>query len=134
MRSFILPVAFALLGMIDFAIAGPTIETTLSRREFSDSCRDISLSGWTLEAQCHGSNGNYHTTSLDLDQCLTNAAGGYIVCQPQDPSISVPCKNPVLRPDEKLVADCETGNGGYSPAIYYLNNCISTNNNGDLTC
>lgn len=83
MCSFILSVAVAVLSLI---AAPKSIEAALVKRagQFHPSCSNVKLVDWTLEASCKQSNGGVKSSTLDLNKCFTNAAGGYLRCQPQE--------------------------------------------------
>lgn len=74
------------LGVFAPTIAVPAVESTVvfNKRDGGfDSCTSISLQNWTLTATCPEDNGVGNlTSSLDLDLCYANGAGGVLVCQP----------------------------------------------------
>jgi hypothetical protein len=79
--------AVAVFGIINFTIATPGIkDVALASRDggYSQSCKDIVQQGWSISASCRHSTGrNFVSTTLDLNKCLANGAGGNMVCQPQ---------------------------------------------------
>ncbi|KIM88384.1 hypothetical protein PILCRDRAFT_3385 [Piloderma croceum F 1598] len=133
MRSSIFPVAVTVLAMINLANSAPGNEaTSLARRGFASSCEDTSLKGWTLTALCKNSIGSYSESSLDLSQCLGWGAGGYLLCEPEEPDASQACTDLSINAYE-LYATCSDANGGTRKDNLNLDNCIS-NSNGIMGC
>jgi hypothetical protein len=86
MYSYQLSVVVAALGMIILVFATPSFATaSLSKRakNFADTCQSVSLSGWTLKAQCMEKNAVLDNTGLDMNKCFTVTSGGSLQCNPQ---------------------------------------------------
>ena len=87
MRSSMLPVVVATFGMVNLAFAAPNFEVmSLTRRaaNFASTCKSVSLSGWTLNAQCEENDTIFgRTVSLNLNSCLAASGSGVVACNPQ---------------------------------------------------
>jgi len=135
MRFFFL-VTVALLGVVDLAIAAPPSEVaSVAKRDggFTNNCIAVSLSGWTLKADCQISTGSYIATSLDLKECLGWGAGGYILCQPEEADAYQVCEKLSLSGSSTLTATCSNASGGSRTSSTNLDTCVS-NNQGSLVC
>ncbi|KAH6557002.1 hypothetical protein KP509_1Z070400 [Ceratopteris richardii] len=95
---------------------------------YAASCGDETLSGTTLSASCADISGNPVTSSLDLNDKISNN-DGQLVCPGADFAAS--CSNIGLSGGHTLVANCKDVNGAVIQTSLDLNNCIS-NNDGYL--
>ncbi|KAG8702617.1 hypothetical protein FRC08_003363 [Ceratobasidium sp. 394] len=94
---------------------------------FSQSSQNIRLEGSTLHADCRASDGNFHSSSLNLDSCLGNENGSFqwgkqnFSHSAQGFGLNVPI----------LTASLQNEGGGFQQAEINLDERIA-NDNGNL--
>lgn len=113
---------------------------------YKDSCRQISVVGGNLVAQCQRADGNWHNSTLNYHDCSGDIwnDNGNLKCKHSslNPSGRVPsgsyknsCRD--IRTDgNKLKAQCQKRNGVWNNTNINYKNCSGDiwNDNGDLAC
>jgi hypothetical protein len=112
--------------------------------DYKNSCRDLVIIGWMLEAQCQRRDGSWNSTSFYLRACdgpLSNQ-DGELVC-PSEPkperilpeSFRETCREINLRRGT-LEANCLKVDGTWNWSTLFLGSCYGeiANDNGVLRC
>ncbi len=112
------------------------------------SCRNASLVGMRLTAECQSSGGSWRTTSIDTGMCPNgsiNNENGALTCAGYvhrgyegglpPGSWRMSCRNGYIT-GTMLHAECNDGNGNWRPASFDLRQCAGQlgNNHGSLYC
>lgn len=102
--------------------------TVLLKQRFNQSCSNLSLSGSMLNATCRTRNGRNSSTSLDLNNCVTNNNGNL----ERGVNFFNTCYGCNLN-GATLSCRCRRRNGTSRDTSLNLGSFIS-NTNGFLTC
>ncbi|KAJ5110655.1 hypothetical protein N7532_001190 [Penicillium argentinense] len=116
----------ALLPLFTMAVSGAS--------KFANTCQNIESNGNAIRADCReNENGQYRTSTLDLNRCIKNKKGGLKCGKNGDYTAS--CINCTLRGHTDFECMCRNVDEGhrYVRAHIDLNKCIS-NNHGELGC
>lgn len=148
MRPFSLSKLFALLAVVGLLALPPLRGLGAARGypqgDYKNTCRDLMIVGWTLEAQCQRRDGSWNLTSIYLRACdgpLSNA-DGELVCTKELPperivqeSFRKSCSDISLRKGT-LEARCRKIDGSWNWSTLALKGCYGdiTNVDGVLRC
>ena len=91
---------------------------------FAASCRDLKLDGSnTLKATCKKSNGHEVTSSINLDECITNIDGHLMFQRDRPGGFSATSKD-IGIDGSRLSAKCKALDGSYKESSFDLNEYI----------
>jgi hypothetical protein len=105
-----------------------SIKVYLMKGQFSQTCKDIQVSGSKLSASCKDENGRYNQTSIDLSPYIDNV-DGTLKWQPKN--FIITCKDTAVSNGNKLKAECKTRKQEFVPTAINLDDHIA-NINGHL--
>ncbi|KAI6006274.1 Cyanovirin-N [Pisolithus orientalis] len=105
--------------------------TLCTAGDFAASCYNYYLENTEFFATCRTESGSDQSTSIDVNQCVTNDHGA-LQCVSANGNYADTCENCYLS-GTNLDCVCGNGNGGTDSASVNLNNCIG-NSNGVLVC
>lgn len=118
-------VAFLLAFVVSFNLA---TDGALALGKFSQTCRDIKVSGSELSASCERANGGYQPTSINLNPYIENVDG---VLKWQPKNFIETCKGTGVSGGSKLQAECKNREQNFVSAAINLDDHIA-NIDGNL--
>lgn len=139
---FVMVVLGGLLALPPFRVLG--VAKGYPQGDYKNSCRELVIVGWMLEAQCQRRDGSWNSTSIYLRACdgpLSNEDGELVCTKDMQPekilleSFRESCRDISLRRGT-LEARCRKVDGTWNWSTLALSGCYGdiTNDDGILRC